>query len=463
MTKDRIESGLEGLAERLRGGLHRPGDPGYEAGLRIWNAMIERRPAAVIAPSGEADIADTVQAARELELPLSIRGGGHNVAGLAVCDGGLMLDLSGRRGVRVDPATRRVRVEPGACWGDVDRETQRHGLAVPNGLISATGVAGLTLGGGFGWTARSLGLTCDSLRSADVVTADGATVRAATDAAQDLFWALRGGGGNFGVVSAFEFEAHPVGPRVYAGMRWFALDRAPEVLAAYGALTADAPRELASLLVLRRAPAAPPVPDWLRGEPAIGVAVCWTGELDEGPAHLGALAALPDPAADTLGPKPFTAFQQVLDAGQPFGRRYYWKTHYLPDWDHDAGAVLAEHAARVPSPHSAILCFHLGGAIADVADADSAVANRDAGYVVNIQGAWDAADEDALQVDWVRACWEAAAPWGRGQYVNFLAEDADRSALEAAYGRERLERLARIKRRWDPGNLFRMNHNVPPA
>lgn len=462
-VSNEVEGALVRLETNLRGDLHRPGEPGYEAARSIWNAMPQRRPLAVVAASGEADVADTVCAARELGLPLSIRGGGHNIAGLAVCDDGLMLDLSRLRGVRVDPETRRVGVGPGACWGDVDREAQRHGLAVPSGIISATGVAGLTLGGGFGWTSRSLGLSCDSLRSADVVTADAETVRATAEREPDLFWGLRGAGSNFGVVSAFEFEAHPVGPTVFAGMRWFPFERAAEVVAAYGELTADAPRELGSLLVLRKAPPAPFLPEAFHGRLAAGIAVCFIGAEDEAEGAIRPLRRLVDPVADTLGPKPFRAFQQVLDAGQPFGRRYYWKSHYLQHWDDALAQRLIEHAGRIESPHSAMLCMHLGGAIADVSEADSAVGNRDARYVVNIQGAWEDPAGDDGHIAWARAYWEALAPWGSGQYVNFLTEDADRAAVESAFGRERLQRLAEVKRRWDPDNLFRMNHNIPPA
>lgn len=458
-----VKSALDVLAQQLRGPVHRSGESGYDAGRTVWNAMTDRRPAAVVSPSGEADIVDTVVAARDHDLLLSIRGGGHNVAGLAVCEGGLMLDLSHLREVRVDPHSRRVRVGPGATWGDVDRETQRHGMVVPGGIVSATGVAGLTLGGGFGWTCRQLGLTCDSLSAANVVTAAGETVRVSSDTEPDLFWALRGGGGNFGVVSSFEFEAHPVGPEVYAGMRWFPFERADEVVSAFAALTAQAPRELVSVLVLRKAPPAPFLPKSLQGQPAVAILVCYCGTPCQGPNAVAPLTALTGSVADTLGLHPFRRFQQVLDAGQPFGRRYYWKTHYFREWDDGIAEPLIEHASRVESPHSAVLFTHLGGAIGDVADHESAVGNRNAEYVINIQGAWEDDSEDSRHIGWTRAFWDALASWGSGQYVNFLTADADTAAIESAFGRERLQRLAGIKREWDPGNLFRMNHNIPPA
>lgn len=454
--------GLERLVESVRGEALWPGDPEYDAARSVWNAMADRRPALILRPTGAADIAAAVTTAAHHGFPISVRGGGHNVAGLAVCDAGLMLDLSRLRYVRADPAAASVRVAPGAVWGDIDRETWPSRRVVPGGIISNTGVAGLTLGGGFGWTSRMLGLSCDRLRSADVVTASGDTVHASAGSNPDLFWALRGGGGNFGVVTSFEFEPAPL-PQVFAGMRWFLFDRAPEVVRAYRELTAAAPRELGSLLVLRKAPPAPFLPAAMHGQPAVAVGVCFAGTEEEARSVIEPLTALPEPAADTLGPKAFPQFQQILDAGQPFGRRYYWKTHYFDAWPTDAEDVIVTHAGRVESPHSAVLCMHLGGAIADVPDDASAVANRDAAHVINLQGAWEDAGEDGAHMDWVRAFWSALEPWGCGQYVNFLADDAGPEGLEAAYGRERLRRLAAVKRDWDPDNLFRANHNIAPS
>lgn len=454
--------GLERLVESVRGEALWPGDAEYESARSVWNAMADRHPALILRPTGAADIARAVGTAADHGLPISVRGGGHNVAGLAVCDGGLMLDLSRLRSVRVDPTTDSVRVGPGAVWGDVDHETWPFRRVVPSGLISNTGVAGLTLGGGFGWTARMLGLTCDRLRSADVVTASGDTVHASESAHPELFWALRGGGGNYGVVTSFELESAPL-PQVFAGMRWFPFERAAEVVRAFRELTAAAPRELGSLLVLRKAPPAPFLPAAMHGQLAVAVGVCFAGTEQEARSVIGPLTALPGSAADTLGPKAFPQFQQMLDAGQPFGRRYYWKTHYFDDWPADAEDVIVSHASRVESPHSAVLCMQLGGAITDVPDEESAVANRGAAYVVNIQAAWEDAREDGAHMAWAREYWSALEPWGCGQYVNFLAADAGRVGLEAAYGRERLRRLAAIKRDWDPANLFRANHNIEPA
>lgn len=454
---------MEALARRLRGPLCRPGEPGYEEARRIWNAMIDKRPALVARPSGAADVADCVRFAREHDLLISVRGGGHNIAGTAVCEGGLMIDLSTLRGVHVDPAQRTVRVEPGACWGDVDRETQAFGLVVPGGIVSTTGVAGFTLGGGFGWTSRKHGLACDSLRSADVVTAEGERVRASADRHPELFWALRGGGGNFGIVTSFEFRAEPLGPEVMAGLVLHPMERAREVVALYREMSASASDDLCCLLVLRRAPPAPFIPEELHGAPVAGIAVCHAGTVEEGERALRPLEALGKPVANVVARKPFAAHQQLFDASAPFGRQYYWKSDYFDDLPPAADDALIGHAQAMTSPLSSVLVMQQGGAIARPRE-DTAAGNRDARHILNIQGAWQDPAESPTHTRWAREYWEAMRPHSSGgAYINFLTRDESAERVRAAYGAELYDRLVRAKTRYDRDNLFRSNQNIRPG
>jgi FAD/FMN-containing dehydrogenase len=456
--------GLDALAAGLRGPAFRPGDAAYAEACRIWNAMIERRPALVVRPRDPADVAACVRLVRDSGLPLSIRGGGHNIAGTALCDGGVMIDFSTQKEVEVDPATRRVRVQPGAAWLDFDRATQPFGLVVPGGIVSATGVAGFTLGGGFGWVSRRYGFAADNLRVAEIVTADGQVRRASAEENPDLFWAIRGGGGNFGVVTSFEFEARPHGPEVVAGLVLHPMDRAEEVLALFREATAKAPDGLCHLLIMRQAPPLPIIPKEMHGAPVAGIAVCHSGPLEEGEELVAPIKRFGRPIVDTIGRKPFTQHQQFLDAGQPFGRRYYWKSDYFDALPAAADATLIAHAGGVTSPHSAILVMHLGGAAARVPEDRTAVGNRAAEFVFNVQGAWEDAAEDPRHIAWTRDFWSAMRPFASGgTYVNFLTEDAEDERIRAAYGAELYARLGRIKARYDPENLFRSNQNIRPA
>ena len=458
------DAALAGLRSQLRGRLLAPGDDGYDTARTLWNGMIDKRPALIVQPSGAADVADAVGFARDHELSLAVRGGGHNIAGTAVTDGGLMIDLSALKGVRVDPAARTVEVQPGCVWAEVDRETQAFGLAVPNGLVSDTGVAGLTLGGGFGWTTRRFGYTSDNLLGADIVTADGTLVRASAEENPDLFWAIRGGGGNFGVVTSFTFRAQPVGPEVLGGMMLFSMARAREVIAAFRRLTERAPDELASLLVLRRAPPAPALPEAIHGAPVAIVAVCWTGAVEDGERHLEPLRELGEPLADLVGPKPFTAVQSMLDASSPRGRQYYWKSDYVDALTEPAAATMIANAEVMTSPQSAVLFMHLGGAANRLAEDHSATGPRDVGYVLNIQGAWLDPNEHDTHVRWVRDYWRAMRPFAKGRaYMNFFTADEGAERLREAYVPTTYRRLAEIKARWDPQNLFRLNPNIAPA
>ncbi|MGH6896865.1 MAG: FAD-binding oxidoreductase [Geminicoccaceae bacterium] len=455
---------LEAFAAGLRSPAFWPGDAGYDEACRIWNAMIARRPALVVRPRDAGDVAGCIRFVRDNGLPLSIRGGGHNIAGTALCDGGVMIDFSTRKDVEVDPSTRQVRVQPGAAWADVDRATQPFGLIVPGGIVSATGVAGFTLGGGFGWVSRRYGLAADNLRAAEIVTAGGQVRRASAEENADLFWAIRGGGGNFGVVTAFEFEAQPHGPEVVAGLVLHPMDRAKEVLALFREATANAPDGLCHLLFMRKAPPLPIIPEEAHGAPVAGIAVCYSGPLEEGEELVAPIRRFGKPLADTIGRKPFALHQQFLDAGQPFGRRYYWKSEYLDALPAAADAALIGHAEAITSPHSAMLTMHLGGAAARMPEDQTAVGGRRAEFVFNVQGAWEDAAEDSRHVAWVRDFWSAMRPFASGgTYVNFLTEDAEEERIRAAYGAELYARLARIKRKYDPDNLFRSNQNIRPA
>ena len=453
---------VEGLAEKLHGPLLRPGDAGYDEARTVWNAMIDRRPGLIARCTGPADVMDAVDFAADHGVRLSVKGGGHNIAGAAVPDGGLTLDLSHLREVRVDPRDRTVRVGPGATLADLDRHTQAFGLAVPTGIVSATGVAGLTLGGGFGWLSRAYGYTCDNLLSMDVVTADGELVVASEEENEDLFWALSGGGGNFGVVTSFQFQAHPVGPEVLAGMIAWPFERVQEVVRLFRELTADAPRDLSCLLVLRPAPPAPFLPEEVHGELIAAIAVCWTGDQEEGEALLEPLREQEGVLGDVIAAKPFTTHQKMLDKVQPEGRRYYWKSEYVNEVDGDLGDVLERHTRTITSPHAAILVFQLGGAIRDH-DGETAASGRDAEFLVNLAGSWEDPSDDEEQIGWARAAWEDLLPHATlDTYVNFLTEDEGEEQVRRAYAGS-YERLAVLKERFDPDCLFAGNRTIRPS
>jgi hypothetical protein len=425
--------------------------------------MITKRPALVIRPRNASDVAEAIAFARSRGLPLSVRGGGHNVAGAALADGGITIDMSTQRRVDVDPQTKTVRVEPGATWRDVDTATQPHGLIVPSGIISATGVAGFTLGAGFGWTSRKFGFAADNLLSADVVTADGRMRRASASADVDLFWALRGGSGNFGVVTSFEFRAHAHGPNALCGMVVHPMERAPAVMDLYRDVTAKAPDELTCLLVLRIAPPAPFIPSELHGKPIVAIAAHWTGDPSAGQSAMQPIKGFGPPAADTIDTKEFVSFQTFLDGGQPFGRRYYWKSDEAAVFSEELAGILHKSAGRMASALSAILVMHMGGAPARVPKDATAVGIRTAEYGIVIQGAWENAAEDDIQIRWVRDSFDSLRPASSGSaYVNFLTDEEGEQRLRAAYGDDIYERLRRTKTSLDPDNIFRGSLNIPP-
>ncbi len=456
------QSTLDALRTRLRGPLLLPGEPGYDDARSLWNAMIDKRPALIARCLGVADIVTSVNFAREQGLLLSIKGGGHNIAGLAVCDGGLMLDLSFMRGVWVDPATRTARAQAGCLLGDVDRETQIHGLASVLGFVSNTGIAGLTLGGGFGYLTRRYGWSCDNVLSMEVVTADGRVVRAAEDENADLFWGLRGGGGNFGVVTNFEYRLHPVGPEVMAGAIAWRAEDARAVLAMYRGLAEQAPPELTCVAVLRRAPPAPWLPKDIHGQPIVALFICHSGAVEEGERLVAPIKNFSSPVGDIVQRRPYVSQQSLLDATQPKGRRYYWKSEYLPKLEPELLAKVIEHAERIVSPYSAVILFPLDGALNRLPEDHSPAGNRDAASIFNVAASWEKAGDDAANIDWARAAWRDLRRFSTGgTYVNFLTEEEGEERIHAAYGKH-YGRLVEVKTRWDPGNLFRMNKNIAP-
>jgi FAD/FMN-containing dehydrogenase len=454
---------LAALRASVRGDVLGPGAPGYDESRSLWNAMIDRRPAAVLRCLGVADVQAGVRFARERGLPLCIKGGGHNIAGLAVAEGGLLLDLSRMRGVWVDPAARRARAQAGCVLGDVDRETQAHGLAAVLGFVSETGIAGLTLGGGFGYLSRRWGWTSDTVISMDLVTADGRIARASEEENPDLFWALRGGGGNFGVVTSIEYELQRVGPEITGGVvAWRAQD-APEILERYREIAAGAPPEHACVALMRPAPPAPWLPKEMHGQPIVALLVCDTGPREEAEARAARIKSLGKPVGDVLQRRPYVQQQALLDATQPKGRRYYWKSEYLPEVPAGLLAPFREWAARAPSPHSAVILFPLGGAVAALPDEHSAVGNRSAGIVLNVAASWESPGDDAKAIGWARGAWEDLRKFSTGgTYLNFLTEEESDDRVRAALGGN-YERLARVKAAWDPENLFRANKNIVPA
>jgi FAD/FMN-containing dehydrogenase len=445
----------------FRGPVIEPDAPEYDEVRRVWNAMIDRRPGLIVRCTGTSDVVAAVRFARRHQFLLSVRGGGHNIAGMAVCEGGLMIDLSLMRGVFVDPRAHTAHAQGGCTLADVDRETQLHGQAAVLGFVSATGIAGLTVGGGFGYLTRRFGWTCDNVVAMEVVTAQGEVVRAAADENADLFWALRGGGGNFGIVTSFEYRLHSVGPEILGGaIAWHAED-ALDVLDFYREFSAQTPRETTCVAVLRIAPPAPWLPKEVHAKPIVAIFVCHSGGIEEGERILAPLRACRRPVADIVTRRPYTQMQSLLDATQPNGRRYYWKSHYLPRIDAQMVEVLREHAARLPSPHSAILLFQIGGALGEQTPTHSPVGNRDAAFVLNITASWEHATDDAANKRWARDCFEATRTYSTGgTYVNFLNEEDGADRIEAAYGRTNLERLVGIKKQFDPQTLFRHAKSV---
>ena len=436
----------------------------YDTARAVWNAAIDRRPRLIARCIGSADVAAAVRFARGHDLAIAIRGGGHNVAGTAVCDDGIVIDLSAMRGVRVDPAGRRAWVQGGALWGDVDYETQAYGLATTGGIVSHTGVAGLTLGGGVGWLMRKHGLTIDNLLAANLVTADGELLRASEDEHPDLFWALRGGGGNFGVVTAFEFRLHPVGPTVFAGpILWDAAD-AGEVLRFYRDFIRDAPDALGTVVRFGTAPPLPVIPENLHWRPVMILGCCYAGPIEDAERVLRPLRAFRTPLLDLVGPAPYVGFQSALDSTVVHGWNYYWKSTHLPELRDELIDVIAEHAFSCSSPRSYAAMFHLKGAVSRVAEGATAFGNRQASHAITLDAVWrpgeDLGERDTA---WTRRFFAALGRFREGVYINFLGGDEDPGRVREAYGDAIYDRLVDVKRRYDPDNVFHHNQNIRPA
>jgi FAD/FMN-containing dehydrogenase len=457
-----IDADVQQLRANFAGRLLRPFDERYEEVRSIWNGVIRRRPALIASCTGAADVLAALRFARDRGLEISVRGGGHAVAGHALCEGGVLIDLSPMTSARVDPASRKARAGGGALWSHVDRETQAFGLAVTGGIVTHTGIGGLTLGGGIGHLMRKLGLTIDSLLSCDVVTADAKLVIASEDANKDLFWGLRGGGANFGIVTSFEYQVHPVGPTVLAGMLLFPLDQAAEVLAYFRDYIAQAPDEVGILANLRLAPPLPIVPSELHSKPVVAIVVCYAGNIEDGKKEFKDLRNFRTPALDAIAPKPYSAHQAMFDPAFPRGRGYHWKSCSLPPLSNQMIDVLIRQAEKITSRFSAMPLFTQGGAVARVPEDATAFSSRSAQHNLNIVGAWEMNDPDPERhIAWVRETWEQMLPFASGAYVNFMSDEpAER--LRTIYGADKYERLVALKRRYDPENVFRHNQNIAP-
>ena len=455
-------SELDRLRASLSGDLLTAGAAGYDAARTIWNAMIDRRPALIARCKSVSDVKAAVRFAAERRLLLAVRGGGHNIAGNAVCDGGLMIDLSPMNAVEVNESTREARVGAGATLGDLDAATQMHALATPLGINSTTGVAGLTLGGGWGWLSRRLGLTIDNLLEAEIVTAAGEQVTASERDNPDLFWAIRGGGGNYGIATSFRFRLHPIGPEVLSGLVIHPLSDAPAVLRFLRDFLPGTPEQFVCWFVLRLAPPLPFLPPEWHGQPILALAVCCTGPLADAERIAKPLRSFGTPIADVVAPHPFGAWQQILDPLLTPGARNYWKSHDFTALSDGLIDVLVDHATRIPDPQTEIAFAQLGGAITRVPVDATAYGHRNAEYVLNVHGRWSDPAKDAACIDWARGLYRAAGPFSTGGvYVNFLTqEEGDR--VRAAYGGN-YERAVALKSRYDPMNLFRMNQNIKAA
>jgi FAD/FMN-containing dehydrogenase len=454
--------GFEALRGSVRGQVCLPGEPGYDEARTLWNAMIDRRPGAVVRCADAADVARAVRFAADHDLVLAVRGGGHNIAGSAVCEGGLLLDLSPMKAVQVDETRRTARAEPGLTLHEFDAATQAFGLATPLGINSTTGLAGLTLGGGFGWLSRKHGLTVDNLLAADVVTADGELRRASASEHQDLFWAIRGGGGNFGVVTAFELQLHPVGPEVLSGLIVHPLSEARRLFDGYREVAARAPDELTVWVVLRQAPPLPFLPEAWHGREVVVFALCYAGDIKAGEQAVAPLRALGQPIADVVSPHPYAGWQQAFDPLLTPGARNYWKSHDFARINDAAVGVTIDYAGRLPTPECEIFIAQLGGAVNRVAKDATPYPHRDVDFVLNVHTRWREPGQDAECIRWARDFFDETAPHATGGvYVNFMPDDeTERTA--GAYGAN-YDRLARIKARYDPDNLFRLNQNIRPA
>jgi FAD/FMN-containing dehydrogenase len=455
------DASLEALEASFRGELVRPADSGYDDHRKVWNGSIDRHPGLIARCAGVADVRTAVRFARERGLLTAVRAGGHSFPGLSVCDGGLVIDLGSMKGIRVDPDGRTARAQAGVLLGELDRETQAFGLAVPSGIVTHTGLAGLTLGGGIGWIMRKYGLTIDQLVSVDMVTADGEFLQASEHQNADLFWGVRGGGGNFGVVTEFEFRLNPLGPEVFAGPVFWAVEDAPKVLQFYRDWIADCPDELMTIVVQRRAPALPVVPPDLVGKLVIAVAACYAGTIEDGEKVLRPLKSFGSPVLDLCMPKPFLAHQGMFDPSFRHGCWYYVRSCDVAELNDEVIDVVVEHGEQITSPITSVALWQMGGAVARVDESETAFHGRNAGFTFNINGNSESAAGFDAEREWARRYWSALEPHHTSVYVNFLMEEGD-DRVRQAYGAEKFERLKVLKRTYDPTNFFRLNQNIKP-
>jgi FAD/FMN-containing dehydrogenase len=456
------EATVQELRESVRGEIVTPGDDGYAEACRIWNgAHAGRTPALVVRCTGAADVIAAVGFARGNGLPIAVRGGGHSIAGFSTVDDGIVIDLSPMNDVRVDPAALRATVGGGAVWADVDHETQAHGLATTGGLVSTTGVAGFTLGGGIGWTMRKFGLACDNLAAADVVTADGRLVHASETENADLLWGLRGGGGNFGIVTQFQFDLHPLGPVIYAGPIFYPADAARDLLRAFRDWAGDAPDEITALVNLTTAPPLPVIPEEWHGKQVAALIAASTGPVDEGEALVRALRDVAEPIADLLGPMPYHVIQTLIDPLWEKGIHSYFKATNLARLDDELIDRLCENHLAAPGPQCELHVHQMGGAVGRVTDGATAFAERSMPFVLNAVTGWHDPDADTAHTEWARTAIAAASEASTGRaYVNFLG---DTDAARTSYSEETYARLVSLKNAYDPTNVFRLNQNIEPA
>ncbi|MDQ4096998.1 MAG: FAD-binding oxidoreductase, partial [Actinomycetota bacterium] len=449
------------LAEGFTGELITSADPSYEERRRVWNGSIDRRPALIARCARRDDVAAALRVASESGVALAVRSGGHSFPGLSVCDDGVVIDLGLMKGVRVDPGRERVRAQAGLLLGELDKETQSFGYAVPAGIVTHTGLAGLTLGGGIGWIMRKYGLTIDNLRSVDLVTADGELVTASEQENADLFWGVRGGGGNFGVVTEFEFQMHRLGPQVVAGPVFWPAEQAREVLSFYRDWLVDCPDELMTIVVQRKAPDLPVIPRELVGRLVIAVAACYSGNVAEGERVLQPLKEFGSPVLDLCVPKPYLAHQKMFDPSFRHGNWYYVRSCDVAALTEDVIDIMAEYGQQITSPITSIALWQMGGAVARIDDNATAFNGRHAGFTFNINGNSETADGFEDQRRWARRYWDSLAPHHTSVYVNFLMEEGE-ERVRQAYGTEKYDRLKALKRKYDPTNFFRLNQNISP-
>ena len=453
---------FEELRGSFRGELVRPADAVYDEHRKIWNGSIDRQPALIARCAGVADVLAAVRFARSEGLLVALRSGGHSYPGLSVCDAGMVIDLGQMKGIRVDPEARTARAQAGVLLGEMDRETQAFGLAVPAGIVTHTGLAGLTLGGGVGWLERKYGLTIDQLLSVDLVTAAGELVRASEDENADLFWGLRGGGGNFGIVTEFEFRLNPVGPMVLAGPVMWPMEDAPQVLRFYREWIKEVPDELTTIVTCRRVLPVPTVPEELHGRHVVIVGCCYAGPVEEGESVLKPMRQHGSPLADACAPRPFVQHQASLDPAFPHGWSYYIRSCNLAELNDEVIDTMADHGRRIASPVTVFSIFHLGAAVARVGEDESAFTGRDAGHVLNVIGTTRTGEGFDPEREWARGLWSALEPQHQNVYVNFLMEEGE-ERVRQAYGAAKYDRLKTLKRKYDPDNFFRLNQNIPPG